>query len=43
MIDSLVATPVVAAPILLVLLICLMVKYRDKGSKPIIVEKENEE
>jgi len=43
MIDSLVATPVVAAPILLVLLIYLMVKYRDKGSKPIIVEKENEE
>jgi len=43
MIDYLVATPVVAAPILLVLLICLMVKYRDKGSKPIIVEKENEE
>lgn len=42
-IDSLVATPAVAAPILLVLLICLMVKYRDKGSKQIIVEKENEE
>ncbi len=42
-IDSLVATPAVAAPILLVLLIVLMVKYRDKGSKPIIVEKENEE
>jgi len=43
MIDSLVATPVVAAPILLVLLIYLMVKYRDKGSKQIISEKENEE
>ena len=42
-IDSLVATPAVAAPILFVLLIVLMVKYRDKGSKPIIVEKENEE
>jgi len=35
-IDSLVATPIVAAPILFVLLIVLMVKYRDKGSKPII-------
>jgi len=43
MIDSLVATPAVAAPILLGLLIYLMVKYRDKGSKQIISEKENEE
>lgn len=41
MIDSLVATPIVAAPILLILLIYLMVKYRDKGSKPLI-EKEDE-
>ncbi len=40
-IDSLVATPAVAAPILLILLIYLMVKYRDKGSKPII-EKEKD-
>ena len=39
-IDSLVATPVVAAPILLVLLIVLMVKYRDKGSKPLISKEE---
>jgi len=42
MIDSIVATPAVAAPILFVWLIVLMVKYRDKGSKPIL-EKENEE
>ena len=41
-IDSLVATPVVAAPILLVLLIVLMVKYRDKGSKPLISKEEGE-
>ena len=41
-IDSLVATPVVAAPILLILLIVLMVKYRDKGSKPLISEEEEE-
>ena len=41
MIDSLVATPIVAAPILFILLIFLMVKYRDKGSKPLI-EKEEE-
>ena len=41
-IDSLVATPVVAAPILLVLLIILMVKYRDKGSKPLISKEEDE-
>ena len=39
-IDSLVATPVVAAPILLVLLIVLMVKYRDTGSKPLISKEE---
>ena len=41
-IDSLVATPVVAAPLLLILLIVLMVKYRDKGSKPLISEEEEE-
>ena len=41
-IDSLVAAPVVAAPILLVLLIVLMVKYRDKGSKPLISKEEEE-
>ena len=41
-IDSLVATPVVAAPILLMLLIVLMVKYRDKGSKPLISKEEEE-
>lgn len=41
-IDSLVATPVVAAPILLVLLIVLMIKYRDKGSKPLISKEEDE-
>ena len=41
-IDSLVATPVVAAPILLFLLIVLMVKYRDKGSKPLISKEEEE-
>ena len=41
-IDSLVATPVVAAPILLVLLVVLMVKYRDKGSKPLISKEEEE-
>jgi sortase A len=39
-IDSLVATPVVAAPILLVLLIVLLVKYKDKGSKPLISKEE---
>ena len=42
MIDSLVATPVVAAPILLILLIILMVKYRDTGSKPLISKEEEE-
>ena len=42
-IDSLVATPVVAAPILFVLLIVLMVKYRDKGSKPLISKEEEED
>lgn len=41
-IDSLVATPVVAAPILFILLIVLMVKYRDKGSKPLITKEEEE-
>lgn len=41
-IDSLVATPVVAAPILLMLLIILMVKYRDTGSKPLISKEEEE-
>ena len=41
-IDSLVATPVVAAPILFVLLIVLMVRYRDKGSKPLISKEEEE-
>lgn len=41
-IDSLVATPVVAAPILLTLLIILMVKYRDTGSKPLISKEEEE-
>ena len=41
-IDSLVATPVVAAPILLILLIILLVKYRDKGSKPLISKEEEE-
>ena len=41
-IDSLVATPVVAAPMLLVLLIVLMVKYRDTGSKPLISKEEEE-
>ena len=41
-IDSLVATPVVAAPILLILLIVLMIKYRNKGSKPLITKEEEE-
>ena len=41
-IDSLVATPVVAAPILLILLIVLMIKYRDTGSKPLISKEEEE-
>ena len=41
-IDSLVATPAVAAPILLILLIVLMIKYRDKGSKPLISKEEEE-
>ena len=41
-IDSLVATPVVAAPILLGLLIVLMIKYRDTGSKPLISKEEEE-
>ena len=41
-IDSIVATPIVAAPILLILLIYLLVKYRHKGSKPLISENEEE-
>ena len=41
-IDSIVATPIVAAPILLILLIYLLVKYRHKGSKPLISETEEE-
>ena len=41
-IDSLVATPVVAAPILLILLILLLVRYRDKGTKPLISKEEDE-
>ena len=39
-IDSLVATPIVAIPILFVLLIVLMVKYRDKESKPLFSKEE---
>lgn len=39
-IDSLVATPIVAAPMLFVLLVVLMVRYRDKGSKPLISKEE---
>lgn len=39
-IDSLVATPVVAAPMLLILLVMLMIKYRNKGSKPLISKEE---
>jgi sortase A len=41
-IDSLVATPAVAAPILLILLIVLMIKYKDTGSKPLISKEEDE-
>lgn len=41
-IDSIVATPIVAAPILLILLIYLLVKYRHKGSKSLISESEEE-
>ena len=41
-IDSLVATPFVAAPILLILFVVLMIKYRDKGSKPLITKEEDE-
>ena len=41
-IDSLVATPVVATPILLILFIVLMVKYRNTGSKPLISKEEEE-
>lgn len=42
MIDSLVATPVVAAPMLLICLIVLLLKYRNKGSKPLISKEEEE-
>jgi len=41
-IDSLVATPMVAAPMLFVLFVVLMVKYRDTGSKPLISKEEEE-
>lgn len=39
-IDSLVSTPIVAAPMMLVLLVYLMVKYRKKESKPLFPEEE---
>ena len=39
-IDSLVATLIVAAPMLLILLVVLMVKYRDKESKPLFSKEE---
>lgn len=39
-IDSLVATPIIAAPMLFVLFIVLMVKYRKRGSKPLISGEE---
>lgn len=39
-IDSLVATPIVATPMLLILLVVLMVKYRDKESKPLFSKEE---
>lgn len=39
-IDSLVATPVIAAPMLLVLLVYLMVRYRKRESKPLISREE---
>lgn len=41
-IDSLVATPVVAAPMLLVLLVILLVRTRRKGVKPLISKEEEE-
>ena len=41
-IDPLVATPAVAAPILLILLIILMVRYSGKSSKPLISKEEDE-
>lgn len=41
-IDSLVATPIVAAPMLLVLLVFLMIKYRKKASRPLISNDEEE-
>lgn len=40
-IDSLVATPVVAAPMLAILLLMLMVRYRGKGTKPILEEEDS--
>ena len=39
-IDSLVATPIVATPMLLILLVVLMIKYRDKESKPLFSKEE---
>lgn len=42
MIDSLVATPVVAAPMILILLIVLMVRYNGKSKKPLISKEEEE-
>lgn len=39
-VDSLVATPIVAAPMLIILLVVLMVKYRDKESKPLFSKEE---
>lgn len=41
-IDSLVATPVVAAPMLLVLLVILLIRTRRKGVKPLISKEEEE-
>lgn len=41
-IDPLVATPVVAIPILFVLLLILMIKYKDTGSKPLISKEDDE-
>lgn len=41
-IDSLVATPIIAAPMLFILFVYLMIKYRHKESKPLI-SKEDEE
>lgn len=41
-IDSLVATPAVAAPMLLALLIVLLIRTRRKGVKPLISKEEEE-